>query len=462
MRHFDVVVIGTGPAGHHAAIQAAKLGKSVAAIERRRVVGGGGLHTGTIPSKTLREAVLYLTGFRQRGLYGISYRVKRSIIPQDLTFRVEHVLKREIAVLEDQFARNGVELIYGLASFIGPHTLCIRNGEEEEVEAEMFVLAPGSIPAHSPKIPVDGKYMFDTECILNLTSIPKRLIVVGAGVIGVEYASIFSALGTEVTLVDQRHDILEFVDREILEALSYHMRGRGVVFRLGEAVEEVVREGEEVVARTTTHKTIVGDCLLYTVGRLGATADLALDTVGLEPDPRGRLEVDENYRTAIPYIYAVGDVVGFPALASVSMEQGRVAIRYAFGLRATKSQGLLPYGIYTIPEISMVGSTEEELTKQGVPYEFGLARYSETARGQIVGDTTGKLKLLVHAENRHILGVHIIGEGATELVHIGQLAMALGGTLDFLVNNVFNYPTLAECYKVAALDAFNKLSPRRR
>lgn len=459
MKRVDVAVIGTGPAGQRAAIQAAKLGARVVAIERRSPIGGGAIHAGTIPSKTLREAVLYLTGFRQRGLYGVSYAVKHNITLQDLTFRLDHVLRREIAVIESQFARNGVEVILGEARFTGDHALRISGADsEEELRAEVVILAPGSIPAHSPKVPIDGRRVFDTDTVLNQRDIPRHATIIGAGVIGVEYASIFAALGIRITLVERRDRILEFVDREIVNALMYHMRETGVVFRLGEEMEEVVTEGDQVIAYTASRKSIRGDVLLYAIGRQGATTKLGLDVVGLVADERGRLDVDENYRTSVPYIYAAGDVIGFPALASSSMDQGRVAARHALGVPVERAQGPLPYGIYAIPEVSMVGRTEEELTQARVPYEVGLARYAEVARGQIVGDSTGRLKLLVHCETRKVLGVHIIGEGAAELVHIGQTVIGLGGTLDYLVNNVFNYPTLAECYKTAALDAFNKLS----
>lgn len=453
-----MAVIGTGAAGHHAAIQAAKLGKRVVAIDRHQVVGGVSLSSGTIPSKTLREAVLYLTGFRQRGIYGISYSLKPNITIQDLMFRCEQVVSSEVDVLTAQFARNGVEVMVGEASFVDPyHLKVVRFGEEEIIEADYIVVACGTSPAHSPDVPINGVTIIDCDGLYSLPAIPKSLTVVGAGVIGVEYATIFAALGTKVTVVDKRSEMLDFLDEETLNALQYHMREEGVVFRFGEEVTEVAETGGRVVAHTKSNKTISADCLLYTVGRVGNTAGLNLEAVNLTPDARGRIAVNEHVQTEVPHIYACGDVIGFPALASASMEQGRVAAAHAFGLRETPISSWLPYGIYTIPEISMVGQTEKELTETGVPYEFGIARYREIARGQIIGDRTGLLKLLVHAENRKILGVHILGEGATELIHIGQMALALGGTLDILVENVFNYPTLAECYKVAALNAYNKL-----
>ena len=441
-------------------MQAAKLGKKVAAVEMREVLGGNAVNTGTIPSKSLREAVMYLTGYLQRGIYGLSYSVKENITIQDLNRRCEQVIQDMIHVLKSQFARNDVELFFGEASFAGPNRISVRmdDGTHEELGADYFVVATGSRPAHSPKVPVNQNNILDSDGVLSLGEIPKTLTVVGGGAIGIEYACVFAALGTEVALVDMRHDILEFLDHEILEALSYHMRQNGVTFRLGEEVTEVVEDGARVVARTRSRKTIKSGCLLYTVGRMGATSGLNLESVGLEADARGRIPVNEHYRSVVDYIYAVGDVIGAPALASTSMEQGRLASRHAFDQPANDSLDLQPIGIYTIPEISLVGQTEETLTRDQVPYEFGVAHYRETARGKLIGDPTGMLKLLFHYESRKLLGVHIIGEGAAELVHIGQVAMATGATLDFFVDNVFNYPTLAECYKVAALDAFNKLA----
>ncbi|MDA1256553.1 MAG: Si-specific NAD(P)(+) transhydrogenase [Chloroflexi bacterium] len=459
MKQFDIAVIGAGPAGQRAAVQAAKLGASVVAIEPRPTIGGAAVNGGTIPSKALREAVMYLTGFRERGLYGVSYSVKNDITLQDLTYRLDHVLKREIAVMESQLARNGVEVMLGRAAFSGDHTLVVDRGHEKiDVRAENVILTPGSRPAQSEHVPVDGDRIFDTDQILSLRDIPRRMTIIGAGVVGVEYACMFAALGVRVTLVEMREQVMPFVDREIIDALIYHMRETGVVFQLGETVGSVTTEGDEVIAVTGSHKRICSDVLLYTIGRQGSTDQLGLEKVGLEADERGCLKVDERYCTSVPYIYAAGDVIGFPALASSSMEQGRIAARNALGAPTDGVQDPLPFGIYTIPEISIVGKTEAQLTLDCVPYEVGMARYSETARGQIVGDSTGRLKLLVHTETRDLLGVHIIGEGASELIHIGQAVIALRGRLDYLVNNVFNYPTLAECYKVAALDAYNKLS----
>lgn len=459
MPNFDMFVIGTGPAGQRAAIQAAKLGKNVGICDRREVVGGVCINTGTIPSKTFREAVLYLTGFRQRGIYGAAYRVKEDITIQDLLFRCDYVIKREIDVIRAQMRRNGVELIGGEASFTDPHNLVVRGAKGNfEVETEYVVIATGTTPARPPGITVDGETVMTSDGILYLKELPRRLTVVGAGVIGTEYASMFAALGIEVTLVDLRERLLDFCDREIIDDLVYHMRNMNCTFRLGEEVASVEIEGpSRAVATLRSGKKIISDVLLYSVGRQGATAELNLEAAGLEADERGRLEVNEKYQTPVDHIYAAGDVIGFPALASTSMEQGRLAACHAFGAEATSMPALFPYGIYSIPEISMVGQSEQELTEKGVPYEVGMSRYREVARGVIMGDDSGLLKLLFHRESRRLLGVHIIGTAATELVHIGQAILAMGGNIDYFVNAVFNYPTLAECYKNAALDGYNKV-----
>ena len=458
MQNFDLFVLGTGPAGQRAAVQAAKLGKKVGICEKREMVGGVCVNTGTIPSKTFREAVLYLSGIAQRANYGASYTVKDDITMEDLLLRCHQVITREIEVIRSQMKRNGIALLGGAATFTGPHTLTVAGlAGALEVEAEKIVIAVGTKPS-PPPMPVDGETVIDSDGILTLKKLPKSLIVVGAGVIGVEYASMFAALGIAVTIVDKRPVLLDFADHEISEALSFYLRKLNCTLRLGEEVTEAVVERPGRVAVTLkSRKKIGADLLLYSIGRIGATATLGLAAAGLEPDDRGRLKVNENYQTAQPHIYAVGDVIGFPALASTSMEQGRLASCHAFGVACQSLPHLYPIGIYSVPEISMVGKTEEELTTESVPYETGVARYREIARGAIVGDDTGILKILVHRETRLILGVHILGTAATELVHIGQSFLSLGGTLDVLVDTVFNYPTFAECYKVAALDAYNKL-----
>ena len=458
-RDLDLLVIGSGPAGQKAAIQAAKLGKRVAVIERRHMVGGVCTNTGTLPSKTLREAVVYLTGMSQKQLYGQSYQVKDDITIEDLFWRTQAVIQREVDVVRNQLARNHVQMLHGDARFVDPHTVAVTAGSEERrITAENIVIAVGTRP-HRPKtVEFDDSTVLDSDGILKLPHLPRALVVVGGGVIGIEYASMFAALGTKVTVIEQRHRLLDFCDDQITEALQYHLRDIGVTFRFGEEVVAVERHENGTITHLKSGKRIAADTVLYSAGRIGATEALQLEKAGLAADTRGRIPVDEHYRTAAPHIYATGDVIGFPSLAATSSEQGRLAACHAFGLDAGAISDVLPIGIYTIPEISFVGKTEEELTEESIPYEIGLSRYRELARGAIIGDNHGMLKLLVGAEDRKVHGVHVFGTNATELVHIGQAVMALGGTVDFLVETVFNYPTLAESYKVAALDATNKLA----
>jgi NAD(P) transhydrogenase len=461
---YDLLVIGSGPAGQRAAIQSAKLGKRTAIVERKAVVGGICINTGTIPSKTLREAVLYLSGYREREIYGESYTVKQNISMEDLLLRTEHVIKHEIDVIRSQLQRNGVELFAAQAAFTDPHTLRLSSTEgtgERTVSAANVVIATGTEATRDPEIPFDGQNIFVSDDILGLKRLPRTLAVVGAGVIGCEYASIFSALGVRVTLVDKQPRLLPFVDAEIVDALNYHLRERRMTLWFGEAVDRVELlengSGGHVKIRLATGKQIVAEKALYSIGRTGATSSLNLPAAGLAADARGRLKVDENYRTAVPHIFAAGDVIGFPSLASTSMEQGRLAACHAFGIETSSVPALFPYGIYTIPEISYVGRNEEQLTQQNVPYEVGKANYREIARGQIIGDSIGMLKLIFHRETRELLGVHIIGENASEIIHIGQAVLTYGGKIDYFINNVFNYPTLAECYKTAAFDGINRL-----
>jgi NAD(P) transhydrogenase len=454
---YDLAVVGTGPGGQRAAVAAAKLGCRVAVIDRRTMVGGVCINTGTIPSKTLREAVLYLTGMSQRDMYGASYRVKAEITIADLTARTQHVIGREVEVVRNQLLRNHIHLLSGTASFVDPHVLSVDGNDRVTVSAAKIILAPGTEPARPPHVEFDERRVVDSDGILALEEIPATMVVVGAGVIGIEYASIFAALGTRVTVVDQRPSMLDFCDEEIVESLRFHLRDLAVSFRFGEQVEKVEIGPLGTVTTLASGKRIAADTVMYSAGRQGATEALQLDRAGLAPDKRGRIAVDSAYRTPVDHIYAVGDVIGFPALAATSMEQGRLAALHAFGEPATNLTELQPIGIYTIPEISYVGRSESELTADSIPYEVGLSRYRELARGQIVGDSYGMLKLIVHALDRSILGVHVFGTGATDLVHIGQAVMGCGGTVDYLVNTVFNYPTLSEAYKVAALDATNKL-----
>jgi NAD(P) transhydrogenase len=461
MHQFDLTVIGSGPGGQRAAIQAAKLNQRVALVEKKAVVGGVCVNTGTIPSKTLREAVLHLSGFRERSIYGASYTVKQNITIQDLLFRAAHVIRNEIDVTRHQLQRNRVTTFDAEASFAGPHTLKLSHSDGRgtlEITTDKVVIACGTQCTTDPRIAFDGQRVFVSDDVLTLAELPRSLVVVGAGVVGIEYATIFAALGVRVTVIDKRERLLPFVDAEIVESLSYHLRQHRVTLRLGEEVKSIkLDDGGKVKIGLASKKQVTAERALYSIGRTGATEALNLAAVGLKADDRGRLPVNANYQTAVPHVYAVGDVIGFPSLASTSMEQGRLAACHAFGVPAVSVPELFPFGIYTIPEISMVGKTEEELTDAGVPYEVGKAHYKEIARGQILGDSTGLLKLIFHVETRKLLGVHILGEGASELIHIGQAVMALGGTIDYFVNTVFNYPTLAECYKTAAFDGVNRL-----
>ena len=461
---YDLIVIGSGPAGQRAAIQAAKLDKKVALIERKTVVGGVCINTGTIPSKTLREAVLYLSGYRERGIYGASYSVKDHITLQDLLVRTDYVIRNEIDVTRHQLKRNGIELISASASFTGPNTLkldLLDGHSTTFITSDKIIIAVGTVPTKDDHIPFDGKTIFTCDEILQLDLLPKSLAVIGAGVIGCEYASMFAALGVRVTVIDKRSDLLSFIDEEISDTLIYHLRENRVTMRLGEEVAALEifpgSHGDDVRIHLSSGKQVTADKALYSIGRTGATASLALPNAGIAGDDRGRMTVNENFQTCVPHIYAVGDVIGFPSLASTSMEQGRLAACHAFGAEAKSVPELFPYGIYTIPEISMVGRTERDLTKDEVPYEVGKARYREIARGQIIGDQTGLVKLIFHMHTRELLGVHIIGEGASELIHIGQAVLSFRGTIDYFVKTVFNYPTLAGGYKVAAFDGINRL-----
>ncbi|ACY97614.1 MULTISPECIES: Si-specific NAD(P)(+) transhydrogenase [Thermomonospora] len=459
MRDFDILVIGSGPGGQRAAIAAAKLGRRVAIVDRRDMIGGVCINTGTIPSKTLREAVLYLTGLNQRELYGQSYRVKEEITVADLGMRTRHVVGREVDVIRSQLARNRVTVVTGTARFLDPHTVEVTDGggQRRELTADKIVIATGTRPARPASVEFDDETIIDSDGILRLKRIPDSMVVVGAGVIGIEYASMFAALGTKVTVVERRERMLEFCDLEIVEALKYHLRDLAVTFRFGENVKAVEKRPGGAITILESGKRIPADTVMYSAGRHGMTDDLGLEAAGLTADERGRIAVDDCYRTAVPHIYAVGDVIGFPSLAATSMEQGRLAAHHACGEPAGGIHELQPIGIYTIPEISFVGHTEDELTAAKIPFEVGVARYRELARGQIIGDSYGMLKLLVSPLDRSLLGVHVFGTGATELVHIGQTVMGCGGTVDYLVDAVFNYPTLAESYKVAALDAMNKM-----
>jgi len=459
--HFDFLVIGSGPAGRRAAIQAAKLGRSVLVVERGRRVGGVSVHTGTIPSKTLRETALNLSGWRERGFYGRSYRVKQDISADDLRKRLHLTLGHEVEVLEHQFARNQVTTLRGKAHFIDTHRIEVEGeeGETFEFTADRFLVAVGTIPFRPDYIPFDGKSVFDSDEILDLPKLPRSIAVIGAGVIGVEYATIFSALDVHTTLIEPRDTMLDFVDSELLEDFTYQLRDRGMVLRFGRKVEKVSRmENGGCEIELEGGRRIRSEMLLFAAGRMGATDALNMQACGLEVDHRGRLKVDPHtLQTNVPHIYAAGDVIGFPSLASTSMEQGRIAACHALGVKAHEPPEFFPYGIYSVPEMSTVGMTEEEVVKRGISYETGIARFRETSRGHIMGLDKGMLKMLFSLKTRRLLGCHIVGEGATELIHIGQAVLNLKGTLDYFVENTFNYPTLAEAYKIAALDAFNRM-----
>jgi NAD(P) transhydrogenase len=460
MQPYELVVIGSGPGGQRAAIQAVKAGKRVAVVEKGMCVGGVCINTGTIPSKTMREAVLHLSGFYDQKFYGSNYHGKDQITMGDLNFRVQRVIENEVSVVQDQLKRNGVDLIQGVAKFTDPHHIRVEtNTGFSELEAEYVILATGTKPASNPKVPINGRNIINSDQILTMPAVPRTLIVVGGGVIGVEYACMFATLGVRVIIVEKRPRLLEFADTEMVEALSYHMRDRRATMRLNEEVESVEELPDgKVAANLVSKKRIIGDALLYAVGRAGNVDPLDLPAAGLQADDRGRIKVDADFRTSQPHIFAVGDVIGFPSLASVSMEQGRVASARAFGLDVQSDPAGYPYGIYTIPQISFIGKTEEQLTDADVPYEVGVAYYREIARGQISGHVDGRLKLLFHRETLELLGVHIFGEDAAELLHIGQAVLLLKGKVSYFKNTVFNYPTLAECYKTAAFNGLNRLA----
>jgi NAD(P) transhydrogenase len=460
MTRYDMVVIGSGPSGRRAAIQSAKLGKSVLVVDKGRRLGGVSVHTGTIPSKTLRETVLNLSGWRERGFYGKGYRVKQDISSADLIARLHKTLDHEVEVLQHQFMRNAVKNIHALAHFSSAHsvTLTTETGETSEVEFDKALISVGTKPLRPANVPFDGKHVFDSDDILDIAALPRTLTVIGGGVIGVEYATIFSALDVPVTLIEPRGTILDFVDKEIVEDFMHQMRDRGMQLRLGSAVNAITVTDRGVETTMADGRLVRSEKLLYAAGRSGNVDSIGLDVVGISVDARGRIKVNpETYQTEVPNIYAAGDVIGFPSLASTSMEQGRVAAAHAFGMALPPMPDAFPYGIYAVPEISTVGLSEEQVRESGVAYEAGIARFRETSRGHIMGVNTGFLKLLFSIETRRLLGAHIVGEGATELIHIGQAVINLGGTVEFFVNNTFNYPTLAEAYKIAGLDAWNRM-----
>lgn len=455
-----MLVIGSGPSGRRAAVQSAKLGRSVLVVDKGRRLGGVSVHTGTIPSKTLRETVLNLSGFRERGFYGRGYRVKQDISVGDLIQRLHKTLDHEVEVLQHQFMRNAVRHARAAARFVDANKvrLTTDTGETSEVGFTNALIAVGTRPHRPDSVPFDRKRIFDSDEMLELERLPRTLTVIGGGVIGVEYATIFSALDVPVTLVEPRNTIFDFVDRELVDDFIHEMRDRGMTIRLGSPLKEVLSKPDSAEVSLADGRTIRSEIVLYAAGRTGNVATLGLDVVGIDADARGRIKVDpKTFQTNVPNIYAAGDVIGFPSLASTSMEQGRVAACHAFGVPLPPPPETFPYGIYAVPEISTVGMSEEQVRESGMTYECGIARFRETSRGHIMGVHSGFLKLIFSIESRRLLGAHIVGEGATELIHIGQAVINLKGTVDFFVDNTFNYPTLAEAYKIAGLDAWNRM-----
>jgi NAD(P) transhydrogenase len=460
MSHYDLIVIGSGPAGRSAAIQAGKLKRRVMVIDRRDRLGGVSVHTGTIPSKTLRETVLNLSGWRERSFYGRAYRVKEDIGAQDLKSRLHKTLDYEVDVLEHQFNRNHVDTLHGLAKFVGPNEVEVATeaGDVTRLTADRFLISTGTKTHRADYVPFNGTTIVDSDEVLEMASIPRSLVVVGAGVIGVEYATMFAALDVRVTLIEPRETFLDFIDTRIIQEFTHQIRDNGVDLRLGSEIDRIDDAGEHVEVSLKNGRHVRAEMLLFAAGRMGATERLGLDAVGLETDHRGRIEVDrKTYQTSVPHIYAAGDVIGHPSLASTSIQQGRVAACHALETPTLPESPWFPYGIYSVPEISTCGMSEEEMQERGIPYEVGVARFRETSRGHIMGLEHGMLKMLFSLKTRRVLGVQIVGEGATELIHIAQAVLNLKGTVDYFVQNTFNYPTLAEAYKIAGLDAFNRM-----
>jgi len=460
MAHYDMIIIGSGPAGRAAAIQAGKLKRKVLVVDRKDRLGGVSVHTGTIPSKTLRETVLNLSGYRERSFYGRSYRVKDNIDAGDLKARLHMTLDHEVDVLEHQFNRNHVDTLLGMAKFVGPNEIEVATeaGDTSRITGDKFLIATGTKTYRPDYVPFNGRTVVDSDEFLEMSEIPRSLVVVGAGVIGVEYATMFSALDVTVTLIEPRDSFLDFIDSALISDFTHQIKENGVDLRLGSAITQIEDAGKHVEVSLENGRHVRADMLLFAAGRMGATDKLGLEVVGLKTDHRGRLEVDrKSYQTKVPHIYAAGDVIGHPSLASTSLQQGRVAGCHALDTPTLGESPWFPYGIYSVPEISTCGMSEEEMQEREIPYEIGVARFRETSRGQIMGLEHGMLKMLVSLKTRRVLGVQIVGEGATELIHIAQAVLNLKGTVDYFVKNTFNYPTLAEAYKIAGLDAFNRM-----
>jgi NAD(P) transhydrogenase len=461
VQSFDLIAIGSGPAGEKGAAQAAYFGKRVALIERGAHLGGACLNTGTVPSKTLRESALYFSGLGQRGLYGIDYSIREGLSVGGFMHHKDAVVAVEREKEAQNLAAHGITLLHGSAAFVDTYTIAVSQpgGDSETISGDFILIASGSRPHRPREIPFDDKFIFDSDSILQMDRIPKSMVIVGGGVIGCEYASIFIALGAQVALVDGRDRLLPFLDAEISRSLAEQLGELGLEFVPNERVAETQRTDGGVRLRLQSGKTIEKETALFAAGRRGAVDGLALEKAGLALNDRGYIPVDDSYRTAVPHVYAAGDVIGFPALASTSMEQGRVAVCHAFGFAYKRRlANQLPMGIYTIPEISSVGESEDSCREKKIPYEVGRARYGNNARGQIAGDTRGLLKLVFQRETHQLLGIHIIGENATELIHLGMAVLEAGGKLDTFIELVFNYPTLSEMYKYAAYDGLGNLA----
>lgn len=468
---YEIAVIGSGPSGQRAAIQSAKAGKKIVVIDNRiQKPGGVSLHTGTIPSKTLREAVLYLKGLKRKYVYGSSRFSRSKVELQDLTEKVESILSYEIKVIERQFKRNNVDVFYGDASFIDKNNIIVKDEDGNtlsRIDSEKFIIATGTNPRRPDDINFDHNVIFDSDFIFSgksmLKELPHSLLVYGAGVIGTEYAGMFAALGCDVSMIDSHAEMFPFLDSDVVDLIKTFFKELGVKFYLNEKYKmiRVTSEGNGEIL-TESGKSYKADAILFSKGRIPATGSLNLEEIGVETGSRGTINVNEKYQTSVENIYACGDVIGFPALASTSSEQGRLAARFAIGLGVDSSiENNFPFAIYSIPEISSIGKTEQELKKEGIPYEKGIAYYYEIAKAAISGDDRGALKILFNKETKKILGIHIIGEQAAEIIHIGQVVMSMGGTIDFFINNIFNYPTWAETYKVAALNGINRLNKRK-
>lgn len=462
--HFDLCVIGSGPAGEKGAAQAAYFGKSVCVVERAPKPGGAAVNTGTIPSKTLRETALYLSGVRQRGLYGVDLRVKSDITVGDFMHRERAVVETMWQHIEHNFERHRITTLQGAAHFEDPHTVGVeRYGKKpRQVTADIFLLATGSRPSHPPEIPFDGRVVVDSDDVLTLTAIPRRLVVIGGGVIGCEYAGIFGALGVRVTLVNSRERLLMQLDTDLSEALRAEMTRRlGIQVALNASVNAVKVEGDLATVTLSDGRELVADCVLYCAGREGNSESLRLPKAGVEVNRRGFVTVNAHYGTNVPHIFAAGDLIGFPALASTAMEQARVAICHAFDLKYKSSVStVLPYGVWTVPEIATVGLGEDEARAKGIPVEIGKASFRYNPRGQIIGDTEGFIKLIFRADDRRLIGAGVVGEGACELIHLPAAVMHFDGTLDYFIEGVFNFPTLSDSFKYAAYDGLQRLQKR--